>query len=659
VDICCLAADRCGNEADAVYDVVVLDLEYVLAVLGCDNNGLILDLTDGVLKVSGYFVECKCITQEGSVCEADVLCRNEVLCELYDDGVLASKDQIVCCFASRLTAAEEYDLVANGLLVAEQICEGHALLEAGDSHLSGDSAGCNDDFIKLTSDNAEVVDLGVEAPLDVVLLNFVLVPCDELLVVFFEGHCGSGEEQAADLVGLLEDGGLVAALCKNDSCFAAADAGADDSDLLGCLGGNDLISVVLHGGRSKCATAKVEGVFQTLDVCGASVLSKVEAAIVAADAGLDLVFLAVEDLEDPVGVTEVLTCNCNSVKTAGSDLFRSDLGGHTACACNGLVGELLDVLNVSQVAVVGHILRRMCPVPGVIGTVIGVEEVIAHVAEVLDGLLGLFHVTAELGDLACCFGNDALAEVCAVGNCGVTEGYGEVIAAVLLDALNDLYGEAISVLEGAAVLVGTLVPVLHGELVEEIALVDSVDLNAVNACVLKSLCGLAEALDHVLNFLYGERTGHEGRIPAVRSLGSGCCCVAYIDDGGCELVEDGVLVQVDHPGSDSHGTAEACSELYEQLCAGLMELFHVGLQFLEHLLVLVQPVSAGHTHGVADTLHTGENEADALLGSLKQEISCFLVEMAGLEPAKQGGTAHGALDNAVLDLYIADLKGGK
>ena len=178
VDVCTLAAYGSGNEADAVYDVVVLDLEYILAVLGSDNDGLVLDLTDGVLEVSGNLMELENITQEGSVGQADVLCRNEVPCELYDDGVLAGKNHVVCSLASGLAAAEEYDLVAGGLLVAEQLREGHALLEAGDSHLSGDSAGSDDDLVKLASDDAQVVDLGVEAELDAGLLDFSLVPLE-------------------------------------------------------------------------------------------------------------------------------------------------------------------------------------------------------------------------------------------------------------------------------------------------------------------------------------------------------------------------------------------------------------------------------------------------------------------------------------------------
>ena len=87
-----------------------------------------------------------------------------------------------------------------------------------------------------------------------------------------------------------------------------------------------------------------------------------------------------------------------------------------------------------------------------------------------------------------------------------------------------------------------------------------------------------------------------------------------------------------------------------------MELGHPGGQFLEHGLVLPQPAAA---HGVAHTLHAGQDQANAVLCTLEQEVCGFLIEVAGLQPAEQGSAAHGALDNAVLDLYIADFEGGK
>ena len=654
VNVLALAADRLGNEADAVYDVVVFDLGNGLAVLGLNGDGLVANVGDGALEVGGNLLVSEHITQEGSIGQADVLCRNEVCCILYDDGVLALENHLVCCFAGRLAAAEEDNLVADFLLVAENVGEGEALLEAGDSHLSGSCAGCNDDLVELTCDNAQVVDFGVEADLDALLLNFSLVPCNEFLVVFLEGHCRCGEEEAANAVSLFKYYRMVATLLQNQSCLYAADTSADDCNLLGLGGGNDLVAVVLHGGRSQCATAKVEGVFQTLDVCGALVLSKVEAAVVATDAGLDLVFLASLNLEDPLGVNKVLTCDCDCVQATCLDFFCSGLGEHTACTCNGLIGELLCPLDVLQVAVIRHVLRRMCPVPRVVSTVVAVEEVVTLLAKVLDSLLGFLVVTAPLFELFA--GDCALPPALAVGLNGVTEGYGEVFASLLLDLLNDLNRETETVLERAAVLVVTLVPVLHGELVKQVTFVNSVDFYAVNACVTQHLCGLTKVVNHFLNFLNGKRTGGELFVPTVGGCGCGCTAVLYVNDGRCNLVQDGVLSEESHPGGDCHGAAEACCQLDEELCAGLMELFHVGLQFFEHLLVLVEPAAA---HGITDTLHAGEDEAYAVLSSVEQEVCSLLIEMAGLKPAKQGGTTHRTLDYAVLDFAFTNLKGGK
>ena len=650
--------ERSGNEADAVDDVVKLDLEGLAAVAGLDGSNAVADFGDGVTEVGGNLVVLHCVTQEGGVGKAGSLCCDQVVCVLDDDGVLAGENEVVSCFAGGLAAAEEQDLVANGLLVLEELGEVHALLKAGDvGHGSDNRAGSDDVCIK-AGESAQIGDFGVEADLDALTLDFSLVPLEELLVVLFEGHCRCSEEQTAQLVGLLKDNGVVALLFKYDCCFHTADTAADDSDLLGGLGRSNVEAGVLHGGGVQCAAAKVQGVDQSLHVLGALCLGEVEAAVVAADAGLDLVFAAFEDLVDPLVVNEVLTGDSNCVESAGSDLFCSLERLHTACADNGSVGEVLDVLNILQVAVVGHVLRRMCPVPCVVSTVVAVEHCIACVLEVLDGLLGLFHVTApllEVGLIRHC----ALAPTLGLGDDGVTERYGEVIACILVDALNDLNGEAEAVLEGSAVLVGTVVPVRHGELVKQVAFVDCVDLNAVNAGVAETLCGLTESFDHFLDLGYGEGTSHNILSPAVRSGGAGCSGILNVDDGGSQLVEKVVLCKSGHPAVDSHGAAEACCQLNEDLGTGLVELFDPGFQLLEHGVILIQPLSAGDTHGVANALHTGEDKSDAVLCAVHQEVCSLNVEMVRLQPTEEGGTTHGALDYAVFDLHITDLPGGK
>ena len=201
-----------------------------------------------------------------------------------------------------------------------------------------------------------------------------------------------------------------------------------------------------------------------------------------------------------------------------------------------------------------------------------------------------------------------------------------------------------------------MVPVGDGELVKQIAFVDGVDLNAVDTGLTQQLRGLAERIDHLVDLFDGHRTGEHVLLPTVRGSGSGSAAVADVDDGLGKGAEHLVVVQSDHPGGNSHGAAETSGELNEQLGAGLVVLDHVVGEFLKHLLVLPEPSAA---HGVADTLHAREDQTDAVLRTVEQEVRSFLIKVAGLQPTKQRGAAHGALDNAVFDLDIANLPRSK
>jgi len=597
-----------------------------------------------------------CVAQIGGVRKAGRLRGNEVAGVLDDDRVLAEvQQQVVGCLAGGLAAADEQNFIADFLLVLEDVGKGEGLVKALDlGHRAGHGTGRNDDIVKAVK-GVEIVDLGAKMNLDAGLLDLALVPGDEILVVLLEGHGGRGQEQAAQLIGLLEDNGLVAALGQNQSAFHAADAAADNSDLLGLLGRDYLVAVVLHGGRVQGAAGEVQRVAQMLDVRSTGELRHVEAAVVAADAGLDLVLLTGLDLMYPVVIDEVLTGDGNGVEPSGLDL----LGGldriHTACADDGLVGELLDVLDVLEVAVIRHVLRRMRPVPCVVGAVVAVEHVISGVGQILDCALGLLHVAAELLEVLL-VRHRALAPVLRLGDDGVAQGDGEVGAAGSLDGLNYLDREAETVLEGAAVLVGAVVHVGDGELVEQVALVDSVNLNAIDTGVHELLGGLGKGFDLILNLLDCHRAGLDLVVPAVRGSGSGGGDVVKVCHGRYELAEQRVLKQHYHGLGDRHGAAHTGGELNKQLRSGLVELLHVDLQILEHLVVLIQPTAAD---SVLDALHSGKNEADAVLCAVEQEIRCFLVKMTRLHPAEEGSAAHGTLHDAVRNLDLAYFPRGK
>ena len=296
----------------------------------------------------------------------------------------------------------------------------------------------------------------------------------------------------------------------------------------------------------------------------------------------------------------------------------------------------------------------MGPVPGIVGAVVAVEHIVAGILQVLDGLLGLGHIAAELHELLA--GNGALAEALGLGHHGVTQGHGEVLAADGLDGLDDLHSEAVAVFEGAAVLVGTVVHVGNGELVQQIALMHRVDLDTVNAGILQELGGLGKGVHHLVDLLHGQRAGLALGIPAVGGGGGGGGDVVHVQEGLAHGAEGLVLEHLDHDLVDGHGTAHTGGQLDKQLGASLVELRQPLGQVLEHLFVLVQPAAA---HGVADTLHTRQHQAHVVLGAVQDVVGRFLVEVTGLQPAEQGRTAHRGLHDTVLDLHVADLPGGK
>ena len=184
---------------------------------------------------------------------------------------------------------------------------------------------------------------------------------------------------------------------------------------------------------------------------------------------------------------------------------------------------------------------------------------------------------------------------------------------------------------------------------------DSVDFNAVNPSFSQALGGLTEGLNHLMDFLDGHRAGLDILSPAVGGGGGRGAGILHVHYRGGKLVEQIVLCQHGHPAVYSHRAAKASGELNEELRAGLMELIHIGLESLEHSVILIQPLSAGDTHGITHALHAGQDKADAVLRAVEQEVCRLFVEMVRLQPAEKGSAAHGALHEAVLNLHITNL----
>ena len=316
----------------------------------------------------------------------------------------------------------------------------------------------------------------------------------------------------------------------------------------------------------------MQRVHEVLIVGHTLVVAHVKAAVMAQDARADIGLSTRFKLRHPSGISQERPSEARGVDTFLGD-GRGGVGRlHASGAYDGHVDVPAQLGHVSEVAVLGHVDRRVGPVPGVIGTVIAVEHVAACVGQVARSLDGLGHVAAGLYELLA--RKCALTQTLRLGLNAVADGHGKVVAAGTLDGTYDLGRETIPVLQAAAVLIGALVHVFQGELIEEIALMDGVHLDAVDTCLLEQARRLGERLDDLVDLRLGDLTRRHLVRPAVgRGARSGADALE-VHDGLGSGAQDGVRVERLHERTDGERSAEACRELHEQLGAGCMEHRH-------------------------------------------------------------------------------------
>ena len=213
----------------------------------------------------------------------------------------------------------------------------------------------------------------------------------------------------------------------------------------------------LHGLCVHRTPSKVQGIRQCLIVGNSFIMTHIEAAVVAQNAGADIIFLIVHQLRHPFLVRQELSGESGTVDFSVCNGSRSCLRIHTSGAYHRDIHEFTDMRHILQIAVLRHIDRRMCPVPGIIGSVITVQHIITGILQILCCFFGFCHITA-------CFceafsGKCSFAEALGLGFHTVTKGYREILSADFLDLFYDLCGETISVFKRTAVFIGTLIHV--------------------------------------------------------------------------------------------------------------------------------------------------------------------------------------------------------
>ena len=186
-------------------------------------------------------------------------------------------------------------------------------------------------------------------------------------------------------------------------------------------------------------------------------MTHIEAAVVAQNTGTDVVLLIIHQLGHPFLVCQELSGESGTIDSSVCNSSRSRLRIHTSGAYHRDIHEFTDMRHILQIAVLRHIDRRMCPVPGIIGSVITVQHIITGILQILCCFFGFCHITA-------CFceafsGKCSFAEALGLGFHTVTKGYREILSADFLDLFYDLCGETISIFKRTAVFIGTLIHV--------------------------------------------------------------------------------------------------------------------------------------------------------------------------------------------------------
>ena len=446
------------------------------------------------------------------------------------------------------------------------------------------------------------------------------------------------------------------AFCGDDCSFHTADTAADDGDVLNLGSRLQLILVRLHYARIQSTSCNVAGIVNGLLVCSTLVFCHVETCVVAADTWTDIFQAVFNQLGDPFGVSQELTCHTHTVDEAFFDGLCTHIRFHSAGTYYRNIYKLLNMSYVIQVAVQRHIHRRMCPVPGVVGTVVRIEHVIACILQVLGRLFTFFHVTA---DFSIFFARHrTYAEVLHLGQNGVTQGYRIVLAAFFLDGLYDIGSKAVTIFEGTAVLVSTLVCIFQSKLVQQVAFMHRMNFHAIYACCLAEFCSLCKSIHDFFDFLHGHGTGCHLVRPAGRKFTRAGRLVRDIDNRLDNVTDYRCIMQHYQRSRNGPGTAHTCCNLNEQLGSGLMDFVHKFLQLIKHLLILPQPLA--HIGGL-DRCNTGNDQAYIIVSTFQEEFRCFLIKMVScmFHPSEEGGSAHRTQYNSVLDFQVSDFPRGK
>ena len=155
----------------------------------------------------------------------------------------------------------------------------------------------------------------------------------------------------------------------------------------------------------------------------------------------------------------------------------------------------------------------MIPEPGVIASNINIKRLVAVRVQQAGRLNAVGHVAADL--LKVFVGERADVPILRHRLGREPDLYWEVVPDCLVDGFDDLARESQPVFEGTAVLVGAMVELLGGELVQKVALVACMHLDPVKPGLIGHFCSDAELGDDLVDLVGGDLATSDVWIPLI------------------------------------------------------------------------------------------------------------------------------------------------
>ncbi len=484
----------------------------------------------------------------------------------------------------------------NGVQVADHL----GMLDPRNLRSTRGDTGGQDDLVETARHQVIHRHAGIEAHVDTGGFQLALEVAQGFKELFLARHALGHVELAADLTGGVEQGHAVAAFGRDGGSGQPGRAGADHGDLLDLLGGNVVQLGLVAGARVDQTTGQLaaKGVIQ--------------AGLVAADAGIDLVRAALGGLVDEVRVGEERTGHGHHVGIALGQHLLGDFRGVDAVGGDQrnrhLALELGGDLGESRTRHLGGDGRDTRLVPADTGIDQGG-------AGLLDGLGQQHDLVPGAATL------DQIEHRQAIDD-------DEVRPDRLAHATHDFHRQAHAVLVAATPAVGAVVGVGHQELVDEITF-------------------RTHHLDTVITGLLGQR----GAIDEVGDLLLDALFVQFL---GLERI-DRCLDGARRHRLRAVGIAPGMQDLHADLAAGLVHGLGDDLVLLR-LLDRAQLGRAGvHAALLVRADATGDHQADAATGTLG-EVGRHALEAARL---LFQASVHGAHQGAVLQRGEAEIKRGQ